>query len=136
MALIVEEHRDTRELYAKWLIHSGFRVEEAVCIQEALDKARSFRPDIVTTNIGHHDQTEDGCQLCAELKRDVRTRAIPVLAVTAWAMGGNIERAQQAGCDAVLVKPVLPHDLLTEILRLLARRREAGLVSKSKARAR
>ena len=45
--------------------------------------------------------------------------ARPVIAVTAWSMGGYVQRAHEAGCDSVLVKPCLPEDLLVEIQRLL-----------------
>lgn len=100
------------------------RVIEAATCEDAVDKARTLGPDVVTTNIGH--TSTDGCQLCEELKKDKRTEAIPIVAVTAWAMGGNVERARLAGCDTVLVKPVLPEDLLLEIRCVLA---ESGVAA-------
>jgi CheY-like chemotaxis protein len=37
-----------------------------------------------------------------------RTRTIPIIALTAWAMGGHVEGARRAGCEWVLIKPCLP----------------------------
>lgn len=118
MALLVENHGDTRLIYAGWLAHSGFRVVEATSVDEAFLKARQLQPSVVTTDIGL-DGDGDGCLLCERLKGDPRTRNIPVIAVTAWALGGHVERALSAGCDSVLIKPCSPDALLAEIHRLL-----------------
>ena len=118
VALLVENDVHTREMYAEWLAYSGYRVAVAATVDEALKKVHRLRPHIVTTDIGLPGNA-DGCELCARLKADVRTRAIPVIAVTAWAMGGHVERARRAGCDSVLIKPCLPDELLAEIERLL-----------------
>lgn len=118
LVLVVEDHADTREMYAEWLIHKGFRVAQSSYADDAMKKVRKLRPDIITTDVGLHGG-KDGCQLCADLKADADTKDIPVIAVTAWAMGGHIERARKAGCDAVLPKPCSPDLLLNEIQRLL-----------------
>ena len=116
--LIVEGDSDTREMYAEWLIFSGFRVAEARDAIEAIEKARDLRPDVIATDISLEGDM-DGCQLAESLKSYPHTNKIPVIAVTGWAMGGHVERAHKAGCDAVLVKPCLPETLLAEIHRLL-----------------
>lgn len=118
VALILEHDLDTREMYAEWLEYSGFSVIEANTADEALVEARSSAPNVITIVGG-----KEGCDLCVALKQDERTQAIPVVVVTAWAMGGHVERARLAGCDSVLVKPVLPSVLLDEINRLLEPRK-------------
>ena len=118
LVLVVENHKDTREMYAEWLTFAGFRVAEATNGVEAIEKARTLKPDVITTDIGLSG-VMDGCQLTENLKSYAHTNKIPVIAVTAWAMGGHVERARQAGCDAVLMKPCLPEALLAEIQRLL-----------------
>lgn len=123
--LIVENDEHTREMYAEWLTFSGFRVVEASNGTEAVTKARTLQPDLITTDIGLQGEM-DGCQLTENLRSHSRTKRIPVIAVTAWAMGGHVERARHAGCDAVLVKPCLPEILLAEIRRLLKRRRRTS----------
>ncbi len=119
LALLVEDDQHTREMYAQWLEFCGFRVAQAETVDEAMEKTLQLHPHIVATDIGLPGDGGDGCDLCQRLKSDHRTRAIPVIAVTAWTMGGHIERAREAGCDSVLIKPCLPEDLLAEIHRLL-----------------
>jgi CheY-like chemotaxis protein len=106
-------------MYAEWLVFSGFRVAEAATVAEAIKKTHLLRPHIITTDIGLAGEG-DGCDLCIRLKADARTKEIPVIAVTAWAMGGHVERAHRAGCDSVLTKPCSPEKLLAEIHRLLS----------------
>jgi CheY-like chemotaxis protein len=118
LVLVVDEDFHTREMYAQWLTYSGFGVAEARSAQDAIDKARRLRPDLITTEI-ELDGAKTGLQLCAELKQSAATKRIPVIAVTSWQMGGCVEKARRAGCDLVLVKPCLPETLLAEIQRLL-----------------
>ena len=118
LVLVVENDQHTREMYAEWLIYSGYRVAEATYADDAMEKARTLRPDIITTDIGLQGG-KDGVEFCEDLKAYARTKDIPVIAVTAWAMGGQLERARKAGCDSVLVKPCLPATLPVEIQRLL-----------------
>ena len=119
LALLVEDDESSREMYAEWLEFSGFRVAQAASVDEAMEKALRLHPHVITTDTGLHGSSGDGCELCQRLKADDRTRSIPVIAITAWTMGGHIERARAAGCDSVLIKPCLPEDLLAEIHRLL-----------------
>jgi two-component system, cell cycle response regulator DivK len=119
LVLIVEDDRDSREMYAEWLVHSGFRVAQARSGEEAFTKAHELQPDLITADIGLRGGGMDGCQFCERLKEDALTRAIPVVAVTAWATAPSVTRAWQVGCAAVLVKPCLPDILLAEIQRLL-----------------
>jgi two-component system, cell cycle response regulator DivK len=118
LVLVVEDDFYTREMYSQWLAFSGFRVAQATAAEDALEKARSLRPDLITTEI-QFESGKNGLQLCAELKRSEGTKSIPIIAVTAWEMGGCVEKARQAGCDLVLVKPCLPETLLAEVQRLL-----------------
>jgi CheY-like chemotaxis protein len=120
LVLIVEQDQSTREMYAEFLAFSGFRVDLAEYADEAVEKARKLRPSIITTSIDLQ-KGDDGCALCERLKSDAATRTIPVLVVTAWVMGGHVERAKRAGCDAVLLKPCAPTTLVAEIRKHLGR---------------
>ena len=114
----MEDDAYTREMYAKWLAFSGFRVAEAAAAADAIEKARRLRPDLITTEI-QLEGADKGLHLCAELKRSSQTKGIPIIAVTEWEMGECVEKARRAGCDLVLVKPCPPETLLAEIQRLL-----------------
>lgn len=120
LVLIVDRDSESREMYAEMLTYSGMRVVESASAEDAIEKAQRLRPDLVTTGIGLQGDI-DGCGLCERLKDDAQTSSIPVIALTAWAVGGHLERARRAGCDAVLVKPCPPETLLAEILRLIQR---------------
>jgi CheY-like chemotaxis protein len=120
LVLIVDNDENTREMYSEFLSFSGFRVALAEYADEAVEKARALRPSIITTSIGLQ-KGDDGCALCERLKSEDTTRAIPVLVVTAWALGGHVERAKRAGCDAVLLKPCAPTTLVAEIRKHLDR---------------
>src|SRR6185503_4842785 len=66
----------------------------------------------------------NGFELCQLLRRDVATKATPIIVVTAEAIASNLERARRAGADQVLVKPCLPDQLLLEMQRLVSRSKE------------
>ena len=53
------------------------------------------------------------------LKKDARTRDIPIVALTGHALAGHAEGAREAGCDAFVTKPCLPDALVAEIKRML-----------------
>jgi CheY-like chemotaxis protein len=116
--LIVEDHGDTLEGYAEYLAISGFDVFTA-------SDARGFReilnrviPDVVVMDIQLPEV--DGWDLTAELKRDRRTRDVPVIIVSARVLPADRERSREAGCDAFLPKPCDPNDLRQAINRLIS----------------
>ena len=117
--LLVEDDREGRRMYAKWLTQAGFRVKQAHNGLQALEQALETVPDVVVTDL--NIPGIDGFELTRRLKQDVRTRAVPVVAVTGYAaFAADPGRAQRAGCDAVLEKPCSPDDLETAIRSLIS----------------
>lgn len=117
--LLVEDDRDGRQIYAEWLSHAGFRVEEAHNGLQALERALDSVPDIVVTDL--NIPGIDGFELTRRLKQDPRTSRVPVVAVTGYAaFAADPARAQRAGCDVVLEKPCSPEDLESTIRSFLA----------------
>jgi CheY-like chemotaxis protein len=116
--LLVEDDRDGRRMYAEWLTHAGFRVDEAHNGFQALERAFEKTPDVIVTDL--NIPGIDGFELTRRLKHDPRTREVPVLAVTGYAaFASDPARARRAGCDAVLSKPCTPDDLEVAIRTLL-----------------
>lgn len=119
--LLVEDDRDGRRMYAEWLTHAGFRVDEAHNGLQALERAFDTVPAVVVTDL--NIPGIDGFELTRRLKQDPRTRDVPVLAVTGYAaFASDPGRARRAGCDAVLPKPCGPDELEAAIRSLLAER--------------
>jgi len=119
LILIVEDNGDLRELYSKYFTLHGFRVQTASDGQVALAHAVDSRPDLIVTDLSMPHLS--GWEMTRRLKHDPRTAHIPVIACTGGTLTTSAERALEAGCDAYVVKPCLPQDLLQEAHRLLER---------------
>jgi len=117
LALVVEDHADTGEMYALHLSRQGIRVVQANDGAEALAKARVFLPDVITTDLGLTDFS--GATLCQRLKDDEATKGIPVIVVTGHARPKDVGCALESGCVSVLIKPCLPETLFSEVRRVL-----------------
>jgi len=117
LVLIVDGHRDTRELYTVALPLLGFDVMTVDDSAEAYSRAWESHPDIIVTELAlrHHD----GWELLRDLKGDPRTRDIPVVVVTSDGHQPVRNRAAREGCAAFLSKPCLPEDLALELRRAL-----------------
>ena len=122
LVLLVEDDRDGRILFAEWLMQAGFRVEQAHNGLQALERAVDLRPDAILTDL--YIPGIDGYELTRRLRSDVRTRDIPILAMTGYApFNQDPARAERAGCDAVLSKPCDPDALAGTLARLITQAR-------------
>ncbi|QRK08759.1 response regulator [Archangium violaceum] len=118
LVLIVDDYQDAREMYAEYLEYSGFRVAEARNGLEAVEKAFALRPSVILMDLSL--PVMDGWEATRRLKKDPRTRSIPVVALTGHALDGHSREAEDAGCDAYVTKPCLPDALVQEVQRVLA----------------
>jgi len=118
LVLVVDDFQDNREMYAEFLVFSGFRVIQASNGKEALDQAFANRPDVIIMDLSL--PVMDGWEATRRLKADRRTRAIPVVALTGHAMAGHAKGALEAGCDSFVAKPCLPDQLVAEIRKMLS----------------
>jgi two-component system, cell cycle response regulator DivK len=114
--LLVEDDRDTREMYSSYLSYSGLTVTEASTGRRALESVARQRPDVVVTDIAMPEM--DGLELSRRLRADAPTRDLPIIAVS----GQASERAREAGADVVLDKPCEPDKLLHVIEDVLKTR--------------
>jgi two-component system cell cycle response regulator DivK len=117
LVLVVDDFADAREMYGEYLKFCGFRVAEAQNGVEAIDKAKRLKPDLILMDLSM--PVVDGWEATRRLKADSATKAIPVVALTGHAMAGHSESAKSAGCDVVITKPCLPHDLIKEIKKVI-----------------
>jgi two-component system cell cycle response regulator DivK len=102
--LLVEDNEVNSYLARFLLEKGGFRVITANNGREAIEQARSHRPDLVLMDI--QMPVMDGYEATALLKADDALRAIPVVALTAYAMPHEREQAMAAGCAGHIEKPI------------------------------
>jgi two-component system, cell cycle response regulator DivK len=123
LVLLVEDDRAGRILYADWLISAGFRVEQAHNGLQALERAFDLVPDAILTDL--NIPGIDGYELTRRLKSDPRTSEIPIVAITGYApFTQDPDRADRAGCDAMLPKPCEPDDVTSTLRALIDDARE------------
>jgi CheY-like chemotaxis protein len=115
--LLVEDNEMNRDMLSRRLERNGFTVAVAVDGAEAIERALADPPDLVLMDLSL--PVVDGWEATRRLKDDTRTRAIPVIALTAHAMESDRTRAREAGCDDFDTKPVELARLLEKIARLL-----------------
>jgi two-component system cell cycle response regulator DivK len=118
--LVAEDEPDNRRIVVKVLAMEGYAVLEAVDGGSALELARREHPDLIVLDLAMPGI--DGWEAARRLKADPRTSDIPIIALTAFAMRGDEERAREAGCDGYLSKPCRPQTIREIVARFLAPR--------------
>jgi CheY-like chemotaxis protein len=117
--LIVEDNDDAREMYARWMRGSGWRVDAVANGLEALVAAKDGRPDVIVMDL--EMPVLDGIAAARLLKADERSASIPVVACTGFANRFH-DQIREARFDALVAKPCTPEDLEDILERLLADR--------------
>ena len=102
--LIVEDNSANMKLLSFMLISRGYEVRTATDAREALETLQGFAPRLMLVDVQLPGM--DGLELTRCVKSDPRTRAIFVVAVTAYAMKGDEQKARDAGCDGYITKPI------------------------------
>ena len=102
--LVVEDNELNMKLFNDLLEASGYETLQTRNGLEAIDLARTHRPDLILMDIQLPEVS--GLEVTKWLKEDDELRAIPVIAVTAFAMKGDEERIRQGGCEDYLSKPI------------------------------
>lgn len=116
--LIVDDNQANRELLEAYLSTLDCELDIAVDGREALDKARTFRPDLILLDVMMPKLS--GFEVCQKIKQDAELKGIMILMVTALNELGDIERAVDAGTNDFLSKPVQKLELLKRVENLLA----------------
>ena len=111
--LVVEDQEDNRRILRDLLTNAGYEIIEAENGEEALAVAARERPDLILMDI--QLPLLDGYEVTRRIKTDPALRAIPIIAVTSYALSGDEGKARAAGCDAYLAKPYSPRVLLAKI---------------------
>jgi two-component system, cell cycle response regulator DivK len=116
--LIVDDNPANLKLARVVLAVEGYEVRGAGDAEEALELLATFQPHLILMDLQLPGM--DGLTLTRRLKADPATRHIPILALTAYAMKGDEDRAREAGCDGYITKPIDTRGLPQIIARVLA----------------
>jgi two-component system cell cycle response regulator DivK len=115
--LIVEDNELNMKLFRDLLEAHGYVTFQSPDGQDALEKARSVRPDLVLMDI--QLPVISGLDVAKAMKADNDLKNIPIVAVTAFAMKGDEEKIRQGGCEAYLSKPISLTSFLETVERYL-----------------
>jgi CheY-like chemotaxis protein len=102
--LIVDDNPTNLKLVAYLVRANGYEVETAGDAEQAVAAIRANRPALILMDL--QLPGVDGLELTRRLKADPDTKDIKIVAVTAYAMKGDQEKAIAAGCDAYVTKPI------------------------------
>jgi CheY-like chemotaxis protein len=102
--LIVDDNPTNLKLVAYLVRSHGYDVHTAHDAASALDAIRAVQPRVILMDL--QLPGIDGLELTRRLKADPATARIAIVAVTAYAMKGDQERAMAAGCDDYVAKPI------------------------------
>jgi len=111
--LIADDDDNIRELVRVTLEDEGFEMEEAADGNEAVAKAKQFRPDLVVLDIMMPGKV--GYQVCEELKKDPATKDVYVLFLSARGKPVSEQTGKMYGGDAFMIKPFDPKELREKI---------------------
>jgi CheY-like chemotaxis protein len=117
--LVAEDNAVNRELLRELLEARGYTVSEACDGQEALHMIEQSLPELLLLDIGM--PVLDGFAVIRKIRENPRLAALPVVAVTAYAMRGDREKILASGFDGYLSKPLNPSSLTEELDRLLTK---------------
>jgi two-component system, cell cycle response regulator DivK len=115
--LVVEDNDLNLKLFRDLLIAQGYSVIHTRDGVEAFRLARTHTPDLILMDIQLPEVS--GFEVTRWLKDDPGLRDIPVVAVTAFAMAGDEEKARVAGCAAYVTKPIAVKSFLETVAKCL-----------------
>ena len=115
--LIVEDNELNMKLFNDLLEAHGYRTLQTRDGVEALQMAREHRPDLILMDIQLPEVS--GLEVTKWIKEDDELRAIPVIAVTAFAMKGDEEKIREGGCEAYIAKPISVMSFLSTVDQFL-----------------
>jgi PAS domain S-box-containing protein len=116
--LVIEDNVDSADSLRDVLALRRHTVEVAYSGAEGLEKARSFKPDVVLCDIGL--PVIDGYEVARTMRADPELGRIPLIALTGYALTEDVARARAAGFDGLLAKPA-DIDALERVLSPLGR---------------
>ena len=115
LVLLVEDHQDTRQMYAEFLAFD-FDIAEAATGHDALVFLQGRRPDVIITDLSLPDI--DGFELLKRIQADPALRLVPVICLSGYG-GFAQDETPASGFTKLLQKPCLPDSLAGAVAEVL-----------------
>lgn len=115
--LVVDDEAHILNILKFNLVKAGYAVVTATNGEEALERIRADRPDLVLCDVMMPKKT--GFEVCTEVKADGALRSIPFLLLTAKGQKADEDKGLEIGADAYLTKPFSPRIVLQRIKEIL-----------------
>jgi two-component system cell cycle response regulator DivK len=116
--LVVEDQEDNRRILRDMLGNAGYELIEAESGEDALTAVEAQRPDLILMDI--HLPVMDGYEAARRVRSNPEMKAVPIIAMTAYALAGDEAKTLAAGCDAYVTKPYSPRALLAKVREYLS----------------
>jgi two-component system cell cycle response regulator DivK len=116
--LVVEDQEDNRRILRDLFANAGYELIEAESGEEALTALTVRLPDLILMDI--QLPVMDGYEAARRIKSNPDMSAVPIIAVTSYALAGDEAKALAAGCNAYVTKPYSPRALLAKVREYLA----------------
>lgn len=127
LVLLADDSEDVLESHGEILTDAGYRIAVAHDGREAVAKALELRPDVILMDL--QMPVLDGWEATRQVRADLRTHHIPIIAFTCHGLRRYADRSFEAGCTSFLEKPVSSNAaLLDEVRRVLAHSTPFGVV--------
>jgi DNA-binding response OmpR family regulator len=115
--LVVDDEAVIRQLIAINLELEGFEVHQAVDGSDAVDKARTVDPDVVTLDVMMPGL--DGWTTAQRLRADSSTSRVRIVMISARTRPADVERGRDSGADEYVTKPFDPDEVVAAVRRLV-----------------
>lgn len=111
--LIIEDNEQNMYMLSYLLEKSNYQVLKAFNGLDGLNLAHKWHPEIILIDIQLPDM--DGYEICSKLRHNGLPKNTTIVAVTSYAMGGDKEKAIEAGADGYLEKPINPDTFVNQM---------------------
>lgn len=116
-ALVIEDNENNMELITFILEAHGYQTLRAMTGKEGIAVALSAAPDFVLLDIQLPDM--DGAEALKAIRATELGRHMPIIAVTSYAMSGDMDRLLAAGCNGYIEKPIDPLLIINQVQGIL-----------------
>jgi len=115
--LYIEDNEYNRKIVRQLVSHTPYQLLEAVDGESGVTVAQQELPDLILMDVQLPRMS--GLDATRALKGDPRTRHIPIIVITSFALSGDREKAAEAGADSYLAKPYSPRELMALVRQYL-----------------